>query len=197
MRRHLSVLALCLSLPFGWAGGQVAAQASGIATLDQEELLLQSLYGQRLLHEHEERQRDLARENREIEAELAEREAELTRQRVGMDPTAFRQLADTFNVTVQDHRARQIAKERAIYQRHDEDRQEFLQRCRELLIELMNQRGIHAVIDEKAVLISGSQIDLTADLVGVLDARMGDGTAGGSDPRPDAAAPAAGTGNAP
>lgn len=166
----------------GIAGGAALAAPIEVprqfpfVTLDQAEFFAATLYGQRLNAVLEERQAELARENREIEADLAQKEQALTARRATLPPEQFRGLADAFNAEVERHRSEQAAKERGIYQLHERDRALFQDLANQALVGLLRERGALAIIAEEAIVLGFRDIDITEDAVARLDALVGDGS---------------------
>ena len=156
-------------------------------TLDEARLFSGSRYGQALLAELETEQKALATENREIEADLARREKDLTERRPTLSAEEFRTLANAFNTEVEDHRNAQKSKERAIYQRHDEARLRFRDVANQVLAQVMQERGALAIIAEEAIVLGFREIDITDTAIARMDDLVGDGS---SLPRPESGAPA-------
>lgn len=144
-------------------------------TLDDGRLFSGSRYGQALLAELEAEQKTLAAENREIEADLAQRERQLTDRRPTLAPEEFRSLANSFNSDVEDHRNAQKSKERAIYQRHDEARLRFRDVANQVLAQVMRERGALAIIAEEAIVLGFREIDITDAAIARMDELIGDG----------------------
>ena len=156
-------------------------------TLDEARLFSGSRYGQALLAELESEQKALATENREIEADLARREKDLTERRPTLSAEDFRTLANAFNTEVEDHRNAQKSKERAIYQRHDEARLRFRDVANQVLAQVMQERGALAIIAEEAIVLGFREIDITDAAIARMNDLVGDGS---SLPRPEPGAPA-------
>ena len=154
------------------------AQTS-IVVLNQERLLSQTLYGQRIQREVEAAGSALASENREIEARLAEEELALTERRAEMTPEAFRPIAEEFDTRVNGIRAAQEAKSRALQQQAEAAQQEFFEISFPVLIEILRQRGASVLMDHRAVLLSAEGVDITETAIAMIDARIGEG-----DPEP-------------
>jgi len=152
---------------------------SPIVVLNQERLLSQSLYGQRIAREVEAAGSTLASENRAIEARLTEEELSLTEQRATMTPEAFRPVAEEFDTRVNAIRAAQEAKSRALQQQAEAAQQEFFEIAFPVLIELLRTRGATVLMDHRAVLLSAEGVDITDAAVALIDARIGEG-----DPEP-------------
>lgn len=158
---------------------QTDAPVTGILVLNQERLLTDSLYGQRIQSEVEEVSSRLAAENRAIEAELTADELELTELRPTLDADAFRALADEFDERVEGIRAAQEAKARDLATQAERARQQFYDRATPILLEIVRDRGAAVLMDSRSVLLSAERVDITEDAVAALDDRLAEG---GADP---------------
>lgn len=173
--------------------------ATPIVIVNQERLLSQSLYGQRIQREVEAAGAALAAENRQIEGQLTEEELALTERRALMTPEAFRPVAEEFDARVNGIRAAQEAKGRALQQQAEAAQQTFFETAYPILVEILRTRGAGVLMDSRAVLLAADGIDITDEAVALIDARLGDGgpaplidldgTAQAPRPRPDVEAP--------
>lgn len=196
MVRILGLILLTLALAAGpMARAQTDAPDTPIVVLNQERLLSQSLYGQRIQREVEAAGTALAAENRQIESRLTEEELALTERRAMMSPEAFRPIAEEFDTRVNGIRAAQEAKSRALQQQAEAAQQAFFEIAFPILIEVLRSRGASILMDNRSVLLSADGIDITEEAIALIDARIGegdpaplidlDGTAQLPRPRPD------------
>jgi Skp family chaperone for outer membrane proteins len=148
-----------------------------IAVLNQERLLSQSLYGQRIQREVEAAGTALAAENRRIESQLTEEELRLTEQRATMTAEAFRPLAEEFDTRVEGIRAAQEAKSRALQSQAEAAQSLFFEQVFPVLIGLMRERGAAVLMDNRAVLLSVEGADITDDAIALIDSEIGEGPA--------------------
>ncbi|MEQ6247915.1 OmpH family outer membrane protein [Sulfitobacter sp. HNIBRBA3233] len=146
-----------------------------ILTIDSERLFLSSDFGQRVAAEIEARGNELASENRRIEAELAAEEQELTNRRAEMTAEEFRPLADDFDARVQQTRAAQAAKSRALNSLLDREREIFLGAAGPVLQELMEDVGASVVLERRTVFISTNSSDITAAAIARINDVLGAG----------------------
>ncbi len=185
MRRICATLwvAFWMAAAPGWA--QQADQVSPsipfsvstpILTLNQERLVLETLFGKRIQSEREAEFAALAAENRKIEAELLAEEQALTDQRPTMEPDAFRVLANAFDDKVVAIREAQDAKQVTISRKAEEDQQNFLQRVVPVLASLAQENNAVAILDARSLILSSNAIDITDIAIARIDATMGDGT---------------------
>lgn len=171
------ILSLVLSCTSAGAVAQDvgAAPASAVLVLNQERLLSQSLYGQRIQREVEAAGAALAAENRQIEAQLTEEELALTERRTQMTPEDFRPIAEEFDSRVNGIRAAQEAKGRALQQQADAAQQAFFETVFPILVEILRNRGASVLMDNRALLLSAEGIDITDEAIALIDERLGDG----------------------
>lgn len=146
-----------------------------IVVLNQERLLSQSLYGQRIQREVEAAGAALAAENRRIEAQLTEEELRLTEQRATMSAEDFRPLAGEFDIRVEGIRAAQEAKSRALQSQAEAAQAEFFERAFPLLIQVLRAREAAVLMDSRAVLLSVEGADITEAAIALIDAEIGEG----------------------
>ncbi|GLS87860.1 hypothetical protein GCM10010873_28340 [Cypionkella aquatica] len=151
-------------------------QKSVVVTLDQEQLFLATQYGKALQAEFETSSAALLAENRKIDAELETEERALTDKRAVMTAQDFRPLAEAFDLKANGLRSTQEVKARDLAKRRDEDRQRFFQAVAPLLGDYMVERGAVAILDKSAIVVSLGAIDITAEVVARIDARLGDGS---------------------
>jgi Skp family chaperone for outer membrane proteins len=159
------------------AVAQDQVQTVPILVIDSERLFLSSDFGMRVAREIEARGNDLAAENRQIEAELAAAEQELTDRRALMTPEAFEPLADAFDTRVQETRQAQAAKSRALNVQLEREREAFLNAAGPVLQELMSDVGASVVLDRRTVFISTNSADITSAAIARLNADLGEGVA--------------------
>lgn len=174
-------LALFVACGFAWLPQGAVAQNIGtvispILTIESDRFFAQSAFGQRVAREIEAEGAILAAENREIEADLTAEEKALTDQRAGMDPAAFRVLADTFDEKVQTMRRTQDTKSRTLSLRDEADRVTFINAAGPILEILMRDAGAAVILERRTVFLSANAIDVTDDAIRRMDAAIGDGS---------------------
>lgn len=182
MRRALQCIGFSLGLLFA---APVAAQdlrppttpipTTPILTIDSERLFLNSDFGRRVAREIETSGNELATENRQIEAELAQAEQDLTDRRASMSPEEFRPLADAFDERVQETRQAQAAKSRSLNELLDQERETFLNAAGPVLQELMVEVGATVVLERRTVFISSNSSDITSSAIERINEKLGEG----------------------
>lgn len=170
----LTLAALILPLRPGSAQ-QLGVAQSAILTIETDRMFSDSAFGRRTANEIEADSAVLAAENRRIEADLMAEEKELTARRAEIEPDAFRTLADAFDEKVQSIRKAQDAKARALNQRAEKARVEFLNTARPVLEALMRESGAGVILERSNVFLSANATDITDRAISRIDAAIGDG----------------------
>lgn len=184
MRKGLSaVLAAVLLGPAPNVAAQTEAQGAArpvistpVLIIDSDRLFYESTFGQRVVAEVEANGAELAAENRQIEADLEAEERELTEVRATAEPDAFRELADVFDEKVQQVRAAQIAKGRALNDLVDQERARFEAAAAPVLERLMREADAAVILERRAVFANRSAIEITDAAIALLDETLGSGT---------------------
>ena len=148
---------------------------SPVLTIDSERLFHDSAFGQRVTREIEVESEQLATENREIEAALEAEERDLTEKRSQMKPAQFRLLADAFDEKVQRTRAEQAAKNRALSEALDLERERFLSAAAPVLEQLMRNSDAAVILERRRGFGSSSVIEVTDEAIALLDEAIGTG----------------------
>lgn len=157
---------------------ETAVPKAPILTLDQERLFSGSLFGKAVIARHEVEVKALQSENRRIEAALEAEEMDLTQRRATLPAAEFQMLASAFDTKAEGIRAAQSAKDRALIQRLDEERQRFFDAAAPVLAQLLDEAGAMAIIDKRAVILGFDRIDMTEAAIKRLDETLGDGGEG-------------------
>ena len=168
-------LVLLVAALFWAAPSQAQDVRSPILTIDSERLYRDSSFVRRFLEEIETRTSQLAEDNRKIEAELEAEEQARTEQRPGMDPAAFRALADGFDARVEAIRQDRDARSRAIAALLEENRDRFLASSAPVLEAIMRDAGAAVILEQRSVFVSANAIDITDLAIARMDETLGDG----------------------
>lgn len=154
---------------------QTANQPVSIAVVDLDALYRVTLMGKRMAADLEDRAIALRAENDAITKALTEEEQSLTVRRPSMDVEVFRAEAAEFDTRVQGIRRTRDAAVAAFQAESDAAPRVFLERVRNIIGEMMLERGAVAVLDQRNVFLSLSTIDMTASVIARIDATVGDG----------------------
>lgn len=164
-----------LSVMIALLAGSSAAQQdirSSVLVLDQDRLFSESTFGVELNRALEEASRQLARENRQIEADLVEQERALTEARPTMTPEAFREAADAFDTQVSRFREEQDAKSQQLVAESDRQRQRFLELVLPVLGGLLSEYGAYVFLDQRQVFLSDDRINVTDEAIARVNAAL-------------------------
>ena len=159
----------------GMAAAQGASGPQAILVLNQDRLLSQSLYGQRLQSEVEAASAQRAAENRRIEAQLTAEELELTELRPLTPPDEFRVLADDIDTRVNGIRAAQDARARDLQLQSEAAQLRVFDVTFEILLSIVEARGGSVLLDSRSVLLSAGSVDITEAAIAAIDAEIGNG----------------------
>lgn len=148
---------------------------AAILVLNQDRLLNQTAFGQRIQAELEAATLALSAENRQIEGELTDEELVLTGRRPTMTPEEFRALADEFDTRVVAIRAAQDAKGRELQAQAEAAQQRFFEETFPVLLEIVQARGAAVLLDSRTVLLSAGSVDITEAAIVAIDDALGMG----------------------
>ena len=168
-----SVLSQGLADPF-------SAQIMGdvdqpILVLNQEKLLRNSKVGQALLERENAMKEAHQQEGLRLDRELESEERELTKLRDELVATEFEKLAIEFDTKVVAVRNDHQQKSEALGVELEKMRQAFFGNIVPIVAQLMKERGASLVFEQRNVLFTGPDVDITQDVIDRLDAA--DGTA--------------------
>ncbi|WP_405405169.1 OmpH family outer membrane protein [Paracoccus sp. Ld10] len=152
-----------------------AIDSAPILTLDQEVLYLTSVWGLRAQARLEAEGEEVAAENDRLTQLLSSEEARLTEQRSTLPAAEFRDLAENFDIRATRIRRERAQAVQALNAWAEADRAAFFRAARPMMGQLMQDRGAVAVLDGRTILVSLDAIDVTEQLVAVLNERIGDG----------------------
>ncbi len=144
------------------------AEAQGtvpILIIDQDRLFSETKLGVDTLANMEAEAQALATENKAIEAELIAEEKDLTARKAAMDPEAFRELADAFDMRVQKIREQQDEKARLLNRTRDEARTQFFRDVAAIISGIVREKGALIVLDRRDVFLSADSIDITDEAI--------------------------------
>ncbi|TQS72915.1 OmpH family outer membrane protein [Rhodobacteraceae bacterium] len=162
-----------------------------ILTLDWEALYQQSKWAKRVKTQIAQESAALAAENDRIAEQLIKEERALTEQRSTMTPQNFRKAADAFDDRATGIREAQKSKAEALSRQLDAEQQNFVAQAVPLLDQLLAKLGAQIVIDRRVIIRGLAQIDVTDEMLDIVDRDLGNGTpqpvpGNLPDPAPDA-----------
>lgn len=154
----------------GPSAAQESAIRSSVLVIDPERLFTETEFGATLTEALEEASRELALENREIEATLIDEERALTSARASMTLDAFREAAEEFDARVTRLRSAQDSKSEALIAQRDQERQKFLDLVLPVLGGLLADYGAFVFLDPRQVFLSDDRINVTDEAISRIDA---------------------------
>ncbi len=171
-RRILAVIFCLLAVP---AGAQPLgypvpqSQTLPFLVMEQDRLLTDSLYGQDIIARNETEAQALREESQQLDRAFEEEERQLTERRAALPPDEFRELADAFDAKVVRARREQEAKAAALSRRVETRQRDFFRRVGPVLLEILEETGAVAVFDQRDVLISKQDLNITDEVIKRLD----------------------------
>ena len=155
---------------YSQSGGPVVQQ---VLVLSQERLLTESKKGQLILAEEEAQKSERAEQGLRIEKELEAEELELAEARGEMDPAEFEKLAEDFDQKVVLMRMEDQKQAEQLAAEFEERRKQFFSEIVPIVAAIMNERGAAVVLEQRNVLFTGPNIDITADVIARMDKAAG------------------------
>lgn len=152
-----------------------------ILVVDQDVLWASSAWGRRADAEIEARRNAIAAENTNLAADLEAEDAALTELRKTLPPAEFRSRADAFDRRVTQVRTDRDAAARKLVEDANAERDAFLRAALPVISAAMEARGSQVLLDRLTVFLSSDAVNVTAELVAAVDARIGAGPAGQMD----------------
>lgn len=146
-----------------------AEQFLPVATLNQDRLFLESMFGKNFSEQFQNNTNTLAEENRRIENELADEEIELTLKRKRLPNTEFRKLADVFNKKVETIRRERAQKLNYLNSSRIQAQRIFFANATPIIIELMQERGIQFILNDQAIFMAANAGDITDSAIERID----------------------------
>lgn len=177
-QRYIVYLAICLglllpSVLFAQSSDgleyPVSKQVLPVATINQEKLFSNSLYGKSFNEKLQDDANILSLENRRIEKELSDEEILLTQKRKELPNEDFRKLADIFNKKVENIRRDQSLKSAELNAANTQIRKRFFIQAQPIIVQLMQERGIQFILNEQSIFMSANSGDITQAAVERID----------------------------
>ncbi|MFD1159457.1 OmpH family outer membrane protein [Roseovarius aestuarii] len=148
---------------------------SDILLLDPDRLFTETQLGQRINRDYLAKREKLIAQNDKIAAELEAEELSLTEKRAGLSPEEFRELADAFDVKVQEIRRDSERAVRELERSRDRAPVTFMRIVEPVLVQLMRESGGAVILDVRSVLLRADVVDITSVAIRRVDAEIGNG----------------------
>lgn len=139
------------------------------AIVDQERLLSDSIEGNLILEDLNRKGNELRAENEALQAELETEERALTELRETADTEEFRTHANAFDSRVNSIRTDQKQKLERLNAEYELARERFFRKAEQVMLDLMQERGIGMIVGRQAVLLATSAADITDDVIESMD----------------------------
>jgi Skp family chaperone for outer membrane proteins len=165
--------AAVLAAALGAAATAAAQTDAGIRILNEERLLRDSRYGQAVLAELLEAERQLDAENERIADELAAEERALTEARAELSPEEFRTRADEFDRRVEAIRAERNELSVELARRSDAAAARFFDEALPIVLQMMSEEGLVAILRPDALIVGADWLDVTDRVIERIDATLG------------------------
>ncbi len=169
MRKLWAIFMLCL-VPLGAMAQDETVVRSPVLVIDPDQVFERSKFGQTVLQQITRERQLFLEENAALIEALDAEEAELTEQRKTMDPAAFKVLADAFDRRAQDIRVARDAKQQDLDQQLDRARTGFINVAVPFINQMMNERRAAVVLRKDNVFASLNAIDITDQVIVMMDA---------------------------
>ena len=143
-----------------------------IAIVDQIELFDRSLFGQKASADFQRLSTELSEENDQIAKSFEEEERQLAADRSALSKEEFQSRAEDFDARVKASRTAQDQKLRELNQFVLEQRARFFDAARPVLLQIMQENGIDAILARDAILLFRDNIDITDQVIAILDERL-------------------------
>lgn len=166
----LSIAPPCVAQSFDPDDYPVARAAPVLLVIEQERVFAESAFGKEIIALNEAEDAALRREGLALDKQFEEEEQALTARRAELTPEAFRAEADAFDQKVVETRQAQEERGAALVQRAERRRREFLRQIGPVLLEILEESGAAAVIEQRALLISKQDLNITDEVIKRLDA---------------------------
>ncbi|MFK7937852.1 MAG: OmpH family outer membrane protein [Roseovarius sp.] len=176
----LILWAALAAVPMGASAQNVGVVQSDVLVLDPDRLFVETQFGQRLNQDYLAQREQLITRNRELEVALEAEEKSLTEMRGEKTPEEFRELADAFDVKVQQIRRDSDRAVRDLELSRERAPVIFMRTVEPVLVELMRDAGGAVIVDVRSVLLRADVIDITSVAIDRIDQRIGQGPQVGS-----------------
>ena len=144
-----------------------------IATLDQERLFRDSLFGKRVLKEVNEKRDALIANELLLQSQLEAEEESLTKARKTIGIDEFKLLAADFDDKVQRIRSETSKSRVKLNEYSESEREKFFKLIVPILIDLSNEFGISTLLDQRMSILSLN--DITDSTIARVDSIIGNG----------------------
>ena len=169
---HLTAFIFLLSL---LCQPLLAAEKSGVFTVDMTKLLRSSEFGKNIIVENNIARQKLQNENEELERKLLLEEKALSDLRKTLSSEEFRPKALEFDKRVTIIRTAQSEKEENLNIIARKKESDFFKSIYPLLYELLLERGGLILVDQRNIILWDNSVDLTDEAIKTINQVLGSG----------------------
>lgn len=137
----------------------------GVLVVDPERIFQESLIGKSIQIQIERFRQQLLEENKKLERELTQEEADLAAKRPFLSAADFQILADAFNEKVEKIRATQDGKQQELAQQIEVERQKFFTAILPILGTVVEEHGGAIVFERRQVFLVAEDFDITDEVI--------------------------------
>lgn len=148
-------------------------ETHSILVLNQEKLLRNSKTGQALLEEERGLTEAHRNEGLQLDAALEEEERDLAEKRKTLPTDQFAELAVQFDTKVVATRRDHQRKSETLARTVEDMRKQFFARIVPIVAQIMKERGADLVFEQRNVLFTGPNVDITDEVIQRLDQATG------------------------
>ncbi len=150
-----------------------AAAAQDVLVLSQERLLRDSKKGKMILAEEESQKEQRVERASILEAELEADERSLAERKSELDPETFEQLAAEFDARVVAIREEDVRAAEVLAAEFEAIRKNFFADVVPIVAQIMTERGASLIFEQRNVLFTGPNVDITDDVIARMDKAAG------------------------
>ena len=147
----------------------LAAEKSGLFTVDMTKLLRSSEFGKNIIAANNIARKKLQSENEELEKKLLLEEKKLSELRKTLSVEEFRPKALEFDKRVSIIRAEQGKKEEILNKKVRKEETDFFKRIYPLLYEILTERGGLILVDQRNIILWDNSVDITDDAIQAIN----------------------------
>lgn len=144
-----------------------------VLVLNQERLLRDSKKGKLILAEEANLKQKRAERATALEAELEADEKSLAERKDELDPKEFEQLAEAFDARVVAIRQEDVQAAEVLAAEFEGIRKDFFADVVPIVAQIMAERGASLVFEQRNVLFTGPNVDITDDVIARMDKAAG------------------------
>ena len=180
MRAALRFGVVALAIALAPASARPQPSAGGVVAMNLEQVFNQTMLGKRMRADHAAAIARMEACNDNLRILLEAEEARLAVLRSDMPADEFREFADTFDAEVRRIRTARARSAEALERSWGEAQLAFLRAVQGVLGQMLTEWGAAVLLDNSALLLATSEVDITSEAILRIDEALGDGMSGDS-----------------